>query len=190
MDVHALHRRAAEKFAATVQQIGDDQWALPTPCADWDVRALVQHVVNEQRWVRPLADGATIEEVGTSLDGDLLGEDPKGAARSAAAEAADAVDQRAPEAPIVHLSFGPTPLDEYAMQVTADQLIHGWDLAAAIGTDRTMDPDLVAAVAPWFAPQEEMWRSAGAIAARVDTAADDPQADLLAAFGRDAGWSG
>jgi uncharacterized protein (TIGR03086 family) len=188
MDVQALHRRAAEKFAATVQLIGDDQWSLPTPCADWDVRALVQHVVNEQRWVRPLADGATIEEVGTSLDGDLLGDDPKGAAQAAAAEAADAVDERTPQAPTVHLSFGPTPLDEYAMQVTADQLVHGWDLAAAIGADRTMDSDLVAAVGPWFAPQEEMWRQGGAIAPRPESGGD-PQSDLLAAFGRDAGWS-
>jgi uncharacterized protein (TIGR03086 family) len=152
------------------------------------VRALVQHVVNEQRWVRPLADGATIEEVGTSLDGDLLGDDPKGAARSAAAEAADAVDERAPEAPTVHLSFGPTPLDEYAMQVTADQLIHRWDLAAAIGADRTMDPDLVAAIGPWFAPQEETWRAGGAIGPRQG-ATGDPQTDLLAGFGRDADWS-
>ena len=100
----AMHLAATEyaKVGALLAELTPAQWSAPTDCPDWDVRALVQHVVNEQRWVRPLADGATIEEVGASLDGDLLGDDPKGAARAAAAEAAHAVDERAPEAPTVN----------------------------------------------------------------------------------------
>jgi hypothetical protein len=89
----------------------------------------------------------------------------------------------------VHLSFGDTPAEEYAYQLAADHIIHGWDLAAATGVDRTIDPELVAACAAWFADREAIYRSAGAVGPRPDGAsADDPQAQLLVAFGRDPGW--
>jgi hypothetical protein len=90
---------------------------------------------------------------------------------------------------ITHLSFGDTPADEYARSVAADLLIHAWDLAAATGGDRRFDPDLLAAVAEWFSGVEASYRSAGVIAPRPSVTADDPQAQLLAAFGRDPRWS-
>lgn len=188
MDTIGLHRRAVENFAQKVQQISVDQWGQPTPCSEWDVRALVNHLVYEERWTKPLVDGKTIEEVGSSLDGDLLGDDPLAAVAASSAEATDAVDARVPEGGTVQLSFGETPIDEYVMQITADHLVHGWDLAAATGQNRLMDPELVAAVSEWFAPQAELWRSAGAIGPRFD-AGGDPQSDLLADYGRDPEWT-
>ena len=168
MDITELHRKAVENFAQRVQQVSVDQWSQPTPCSEWDVRMLVNHVVNEERWVKPLVDGKTIDEVGSSLDGDLLGDDPAGSTAAAASEAVSAFDEGVPQKVTVHLSFGDTPVDEYAMQMVADHLIHGWDLAAATGQNRLLDPELVSAVAEWFAPQEELWREAGAIGPRVD----------------------
>lgn len=187
MDISKLHRTAVENFAQKVQQVPDDQWDRPTPCTEWDVRALVNHVVGEELWVKPLVDGKTIEEVGTAFDGDVLGDDPRARAAAAAAEASDSFDQGVRDGVTVHLSFGDTPADEYAMQLTADHLIHGWDLAAGAGMDRTMDPELVSVVANWFASQEEMWRAGGAIGPRAELTGD-PQSDLLAAFGRNANW--
>ncbi len=49
---------------------------LPTPCAAWNVRDLVNHVVAQARRVAPLLAGVTLNEVGEQLDGDLLGDDP------------------------------------------------------------------------------------------------------------------
>ena len=103
------------------------------------------------------------------------------------ADAAAAMDEKGPQGGLVHLSFGETPIGEYAMQLVADHLVHGWDLAAATGQDRTLDPDLVDAVGTWFAGMEELYRGAGAIGPRVG-AGGDAQTDLLAAFGRDASW--
>ena len=188
MDVAALHRPAVEEFVRRVADVRPEQWQLPTPCPDWDVRALVNHVVNEERWTRPIVDGRTIEEVGAAFDGDLLGADPSAAAEEAAAEASEAVDQRVPEKPVVHLSFGDVPIEEYVMQLTADHLIHGWDLAAAIGMDRTLDPGVVDAVSSWFTEREELYRGAGIIGDRTE-GGGDPQSDLLAAFGRHPDWT-
>lgn len=186
MDVPELHRRAVESFGSRVQSIGDDQWRLPTPCAGWDVRALVNHVIGEDRWTPPLFAGSTIEEVGDRFDGDLLGASPKQAWDEAAAEAVAAVQQPGAMERTVQLSFGDTPGEEYAMQLFADHLIHGWDLAHAIGADERLDPELVDACAGWFADREAMYRGGGAIGERVAVPDDaDAQTKLLAAFGRE-----
>ena len=65
--------------------------------------------------------------------------------------------------------------------------MHGWDLAAATGGDTRFDPEVVAAIADWFAEREELYRGAGAIGA-AERKTGDPQDDLIASFGRDPGW--
>ena len=82
------------------------------------------------------------------------------AARAAIASTA----KQLPQGGIVHPSFGETPKEEYAMQLAADNLVHGWDLAAATGSDTRMDPHLVHAIVDWFDDREELYRSGGAIA--------------------------
>jgi uncharacterized protein (TIGR03086 family) len=187
MDPAELHRRAVESWQSRVESVPEDAWDRATPCPDWDVRALVNHVVGEELWTRPLVDGRTIEEVGSRFDGDVLADDPVGIGRGAAAEAVAAVEERLPEGVTVHLSFGDVPLEEYVRQLVADHLVHGWDLAAATGQDRRLDPALVDEVAAWFADREALYRSSGAVGERPDVG-DDAQSQLLAAFGRDPSW--
>jgi uncharacterized protein (TIGR03086 family) len=195
MHVTDLHRRSVDEFAGRLDalgSLGDEGWRGPTPCPEWDVRALLNHVVYEDLWTVPLMEGATIEEVGNRFDGDVLGGHPLTVARSACEAATMAAASGIVAGNTVHLSFGDTPADEYAYQLAADHLIHGWDLAAATGGDRTIDPELVAACADWFVDREELFRSAGAIGPRpqvADPEPDDPQARLLLAFGRDPGWA-
>lgn len=184
MNVADLHRRACERFARYVGEVGP-RWTAPTPCAGWDVRTLVNHVVAEELWTPPLMEGRTIAEVGDRFDGDVLGADPAAACDDAAAAAIQAVCAEAALERTVHLSFGDVPGEEYAWQLTADHLIHGWDLAQAIGSDDRLDGDLVAAVAKWFDEREELYRAGGAIGPRVPVPEEaDPQTVLLASFGR------
>ena len=185
MDVVELHNRTVRNFAGLVQEVGPDQWPDATPCSDWDVRTLVNHVVGEERWTVPLMEGRTIADVGSTLDGDLLEDDPVGVASYAAREAEIAASMSIDK---VHLSYGDEEPHEYLRQLAADHLIHGWDLAVAIGAQPRMDPDLVREVATWFADREEIYRAAGMIAAPLQgfTAPADA---LLAAFGRDPRWS-
>src|SRR5437899_5267197 len=73
-DVKELYRRALERFGRHVHQVRDDQWNGPTPCTEWDVRVLVNHLVSENLWMPPMLDGRKIADVGDRFDGDLLGE--------------------------------------------------------------------------------------------------------------------
>lgn len=187
MDVTTLHRRAVETWQRGLDAVRAEQWDGPTPCSDWDVRALVNHVVGEELWTRPLLQGMTIAEVGDRFDGDLLGDDPARVGRDASADAAAAVDELLTDGGQVHLSYGDEQADEYVRQLIADHLIHGWDLAVATGQDATLDPDLVADVATWFAEREELYRSGGVVGPRAD-GGGDPQSDLLVGFGRSPAW--
>jgi uncharacterized protein (TIGR03086 family) len=188
VDVRANYRRSVERWAELVAGASGD-WSAPTPCSEWNVRQLVNHLVYEDRWTKPLMEGKTIAEVGDAFEGDLLGDAPTEMAQAAAEEAIDSVEERWPRGGKVHLSYGEENLSEYIGQLLADHLIHGWDLAAATGQDRTLDPELVEAVATWFRQRERIYRSIGSIADRPESVADGtPQADLLIAFGRDPDW--
>ena len=182
-----LHRRAVEEFGARVRAVADDQWELPTPCSDWNVRQLVNHLVYENRWTVPLMTGRTIAEVGDRYEGDLLGDRPEQAWDESSAQAVGAVGADGALDRIVDLSSGPTPATEYVSQLFADHLIHAWDLARAVGADDRLDPELVDACAAWFASMEDIYRSIGAIGPRSETPPGaDAQTTLLAAFGRTA----
>ena len=187
MELTTLHRRAVEQWVARVAAIKEDQWADPTPCTEWSVRELVNHVVAEELWTAPLLRGETIQEVGSQFDGDVLGQNPLGRARMGAEEAVAIVDTTVPDGGRVQLSYGEEDMGEYVRQLCADHLIHGWDLAAATGGDTFMDPELVAEVGAWFVGREASYRGSGAIGPRASTAGD-PQSDLLAAFGRSSQW--
>ncbi len=68
----------------------------------------------------------------------------------------------------MHLSFGDTPAEKYLRQLSADLLLHGWDLAQATGGDEALPADLVEACARWFDRQEDGYWRAGVIGPRVD----------------------
>jgi uncharacterized protein (TIGR03086 family) len=190
VDLVDLHQRACAEFAERVRAVRDDQWDWPTPCTEWDVRALVNHIVGEDLWTVPLFAGQTIAEVGDRFDGDVLGDDPVRRCQQAVRDATAAVGEPGALQRIVNLSFGDTPAEEYVWQLFADHLIHAWDLARAIGVNERLDSTLVNVCATWFAEREEAYRYAGVIGSRPPTAdGADPQTLLLAAFGRRADWS-
>lgn len=189
-DVGTVFVRSVEEFQARVRAVGAaPAWTRPTPCPDWDVRALVSHIVGEQRWAIPLVAGKTVADVGAALDGDLLGPAPQEASQAAAEAAVAAFAEPGAMDRTVHLSFGDFSAADYAWQLAADHLVHAWDLAVAVGADPQLDPDLVAQVARWWEQWEALYRGAGVVAEPVTVGADASDQDrLLGAFGRDPRW--
>jgi uncharacterized protein (TIGR03086 family) len=183
MAIRDLHRTALDAFSRRIDGLPPQCWQWATPCADWDVRTLVNHVVGENRWIPPLLGGASVADVGTTLDGDLLGDDPVAAWHDSVMPALDAIGAT-PLDSIVHLSFGDFPAEEYLWQLTADALVHAWDLARATGQDETLPADVVDGCARWFDDVEEAYRAAGAIGPAVVVDGADPASALLGRFGR------
>jgi uncharacterized protein (TIGR03086 family) len=184
-DIAQLHRRALDATGRVVAGMSASQFGLATPDADWDVRALLNHLIAGNLWAAELAAGSTIEQVGDRLDGDVIGTDPASAYDRSAAAAAAAFETPGALAAPCAVSYGPVPGEVYAGHRFLDVLIHGWDLAEASGQDTTLDPALVNACLEVIEPQVEAFRAAGAIGPAVPAAPEaDPQTRLLAMLGR------
>src|SRR4051794_41457427 len=104
-----LFRRAQGEFDRRVAAIKDDQWKDPTPDTEWDVRALVHHLVYEMVWAPPLFEGKTVTDIGDQYEGDILGADPKKAWNDAKAVALKSVSKPGAMVDTIHLSFGDFP---------------------------------------------------------------------------------
>jgi uncharacterized protein (TIGR03086 family) len=189
-DLVDLHGRCGQRFAALVAGVRPEQWHDDTPCSEWDVRALVHHLLYEQVWVPPVFEGLTMEQVGNRFEGDLMGDDSStwpGLLASSVEEAHAVVAQPGALERTVHLSFGDASGHEYVMQLTADLAVHSWDLARATGQRDTLDPDAVALLLPWTDATIDLWAEMGLFGPRIDTGSDaSDDIRLLGVVGRKA----
>lgn len=180
-----LYRQAADLFEARVAAVGAGQWHDPTPCTDWDVHTLVNHVVGEQRWAPHLLAGETIEQVGDRYDGDLLGDDPLATWREAIGPALDGFAADGALEGIVHLSYGDEASREYLLQMLTDVVVHGWDLARAVGGDEHMDDATAQLLYDTWSPRAEMLEGSGVFGAPVEVPEGASVGDrLLGLLGR------
>lgn len=179
------HAAAMSEFDRRVRAVRADHWRNPTPCTEWDVRALVNHLVTEQLWAPPLLEGATIDDVGDRFDGDQLGDDPVAAWAAAAAAAREAFAAPGALGRSVAVSHGPRPAEEYCQEMTLDLTVHAWDLARAITADERLDAALVRGVLAFIEPQVEHLADTGLFGPPIAVSDDaDDQTRLLALLGR------
>jgi uncharacterized protein (TIGR03086 family) len=184
-DLVEMHDRALDATGRLVVGVATEKWDAATPCAEWDVRELVNHLVSGNLWAAELAGGSTIVDVGDKLDGDVLGNDPVGAYKESA-RAASAVFHRpgAMDAPCA-VSYGPVPGSVYAGHRFLDVLVHGWDLAVATDQDARLDDALVQGCTELVEPQVELLQASGMFRDDVTVPPDaSAQARLLALLGR------
>ncbi len=184
-DIASLHRRALEHTRTYVARIGPDQLGLETPCAGWDVRDLLNHVIAGNFWAAELASGKSIADVGDRLDGDVVGTDPLEAYDRSAEAAVKAFEAPgALQAPCA-VSYGPVPGEVYAGHRFLDVFVHGWDLAQATGQDSALDPALVDACAEVLAPQADLLAQSGQFGTPAAApAGSSAQTRLLSQLGR------
>ena len=112
------------------------QLALPTPCAEWDVRATLDHLIGAT-WMFTLVNQD--QAVGEDAGG-IGGDDPVVALTNAAE--ANIASWRAPGAfdGDRTFPFGTFPADAAAMMNLSEVVVHTWDIATALGADATIDP--------------------------------------------------
>lgn len=177
---------ASEVAAEVIEQIDPADWNRPTPNDEWDLRALVRHVAEEHVWAIYLLSGYSLLLAGVAVERQMNDDDLPGVYRSGLAQAAHAA-VHASAADRVETSVGSISATDYLDEMCADQLIHAWDIATALGHAITLPPELVAWCAAWFENQAAQWRAAGLVGPPPVVADDaSPQTRLLAEFGRTA----
>jgi uncharacterized protein (TIGR03086 family) len=149
MEPFTAFDRAVVSTADVVKATPASQMSAPTPCTEWDVRALLNHVIGTL-WLAEdlLGDQPPRYPMvpGGLPPGDLAGDDPAAAyaeaaaAALAAAAAGDALT-RGHATPL-----GQMPGPALAGFTTLDILVHGWDLARATGQPADLDGRLAAHV--------------------------------------------
>ncbi|MCW2786446.1 MAG: hypothetical protein JWP74_2963 [Marmoricola sp.] len=133
MDLLDLYGRASSWTLEKATGAATDLDAS-TPCEEWDVRTLMNHMLQTQQYFVGAARGEDASPPGPNPP-DVLGGDPAAAFRDAREETlevfgADGVVEKT----------GPS------LGIAAsDQLLHGWDLARATGQDATMPDGLAEA---------------------------------------------
>ncbi|MGH3312449.1 MAG: TIGR03086 family metal-binding protein [Streptomyces sp.] len=176
---------AFKEWDRLVHEVAEEQWEDPTPCAEWNVRDLVNHLVGEHLWAPLLLDGATLEEIGDRFDGDVVGDDPVAAWEEAGGASWSAFHRKKALTGQVHVTTRMMPAAEYGWQMTLDLAVHGWDLAHGIGVRSRMLDELADAVYERAAPEAERWQGAGVIDPPVPVPDDVvPQDRLVALLGR------
>ncbi|MFE0107038.1 TIGR03086 family metal-binding protein [Streptomyces sp. NPDC059009] len=180
------HGEALDLFTERVHAIGSDQWDAATPCADWAVRDLVNHLTVEQLWVPPLVrDGESPAVVGDTFDGDMLGPDPVTSWDTAAAGARAAFGEPDALERTVELSYGATQAAFYCGQMVTDLVVHAWDLSRAIGADERLPAALVDFAVREVTPYAAELEKSGLFATPVTPPPGaDVQTKLLCLLGR------
>lgn len=178
-DLLAVYRRAADLVVGVVERVHPDQFGGATPCTEWNVRTLINHVVAGNLFFVHLAIGSTPPDRGV----DYLGNDPLTVFRdsvhamSAVCEADGFLDR------VLAAPFGEVPGSRLVSMRCNELTVHGWDLAKATGQSTDLDRELSAVCLASFRAWPWLPNRAGApFDAEQPAPPGATPADHLAAF--------
>jgi len=135
-------RRAIDDARALVFSVRADDLTKSTPCSEWDVRALIGHMAAVCQNFAAVLRGGTMDASMDPGKASVGGDDPVAAYRAAADDVMQEWEMPDALEKTLQLPFGPTPAAMGIRIVTADQLLHAWDLARALGRPHQMDEGL------------------------------------------------
>lgn len=131
-----------DKTATLLDGVTPDQYSDPTPCTDYDVRTLVNHITG---WVQVFAEGAN----GSTFEGDptahVAGDDPGAEFRRSAARIVEGWRTHGVDREVALLGGGKMPGQPVLNMTIMEYLTHGWDLATATGQPVPFTEDEAAA---------------------------------------------
>lgn len=175
-DAADRYRHLARRFTSVVDEVPEDAWETSSPCEGWTVRQVVDHVVESQHGflarfgVEPTFDG----------------EDDVRARWHLVRDAVQAgLDDPATAQTEYGGMFGPTTfaatVDDF---LSADLLVHGWDIARAAGLAQhePMPAEEVEELDARLRPMGDTLRMPGAFGPEVPVPGDAPAQDRLLGF--------
>jgi uncharacterized protein (TIGR03086 family) len=177
-------RRVAGRFTDVVEAVPAGAWSNPAPCEGWTARDVVRHLVE---WVPSFLSRAHIElPISVSVD-----DDPG----KAWGQLRDALQAKLDDPAVAASEIDIEPVGRHTVAaaieqfVTADIVVHTWDLAKAAGLDTTIDHDMSTRMLPAMTDIGDMLVASGHYKQAVPVADDASVEDkLIASTGRDPAW--
>lgn len=176
MDVVSALEASYDQTAKLVATLSPAQLDAPSPCADWDTRAMLNHLLGAT-WMFTLVNQG--QAAGEDA-GDVIAGDPALAVATAARE--NLASWRRPGVFTGEKTypFGTFPATAAAMINLEEVVVHNWDLAQVLAVDPMIDSDVAQMVYDFFAalPLDE-FRAHGAFGPEVTVPASAPITDRL-----------
>ncbi len=188
-DTITLLGRALDQTAGVIAAIRTERAALPTPCSEWDVQALVRHLIGQD--LRNFLVSARGETADWQAPAGQLGEDWAGEFRAGAQRLLEAWRTADLDRPVAMPGGGQAPLRSRLNHQITELTVHDWDLVQATGQQTDLDPALAERSLAW---SRKMLRPEArgpdkAFGAEVPVPPGGSSYDRLAGwFGRDPGW--
>ena len=136
MDPLTFHRQALDVAQRIVDDIDRSHFELPTPCDEWNVRQVLEHMIGGNRRIAGNAP---------AKGEDVIGDDLSAAYSAGAASAAATFEAPGGLERTFKLSFGEVPGHIAVRARSTDQLAHAWDLAKATGMSTDLSPEMYTA---------------------------------------------
>ena len=173
-----LYETATKATQQLIASVKPDQLESATPCSEWDVKAIIDHLIG----------GAAF------FSASLAGEEPSGPPQAdSPAEAYGILTSKVVEVASIPSNLErrvPTPFGEMSggeviFGAFMDTVVHGWDLAKATGQDTSLNADHVEIISQAFGPQMDGLRQGGAFGPEVLVGSEVSSQDkLLSMMGR------
>ncbi len=182
----------APALIGIIRTIRPDELGAPTPCAEYDVRRLVNHLLF---WGPSLEAAARKQSVpppaGSEADVDLTEGDWRNALEAHLDRTVAAWTEPGAWEGLTDLGGPPeVPASLIGGMVVGELVVHGWDLAQATGQRPSWDDDLLLYVHDEVAKSVEQCREMGIYGPAVAVPAESSTLDrLLGLTGRDPTWT-
>jgi uncharacterized protein (TIGR03086 family) len=183
---------AVAPISALIRAVDPARLDAPTPCADYAVRDLLNHLLF---WGPVLAAAGRRETAlppaESEADVDLVVGDWPAALTAVFADVAEAWgDVGAWEGTTSMGGPEPLPASMVGGMAVGELVVHGWDLGRALDLEPTWAPDVLTVVHAEVAATAEIGREMGVYGASVPVPEEAPVLDrLLGLTGRDPHWT-
>jgi uncharacterized protein (TIGR03086 family) len=187
-DLRPAHHDALTVATSHVERVGETDPDRPTPCAGWDLAALLAHMVGQHRgFAAAVRDG---DAPGAAYAPERWSPEAWAASVAELEAAFGAADL---DAPVVEVELAPTPLPVSVLvgAQLLDTVVHTWDVARALDVPFTPPAAVVAQLEEMLPviPDDESRTRPGAAFGPAVTAAADGWDQVLAWLGRDPAWT-
>ncbi|MFG1619586.1 TIGR03086 family metal-binding protein [Nonomuraea wenchangensis] len=171
-------RGAAQRTADLVTSVPEEELGRPTPCSEFDVRGLVNHMEWAVSLFESVAGGG-----GFPPQKDYTGDFPERAERMLIAwdkpESWEGVSE----------AMGGLPRTVIAHMALTDLVAHGWDLSRATGRGYEVEEATAARLLAFARDMAPIGRARGAFGEEVAVPQDAPALErFLGLIGRDPAW--